>query len=151
MNSIESREGVVQIHPNEDKIRGLSNNWAQNTLAGGLPVSGNNPFWMGSPWCRYPTERNLPSASFLPPWPLISSPLTWAWHQYPRYQTEGMRSVPPLNRLLRWASPSSMSATSSLNQIFPSQQNLPYIVFPVGTIQTIPSLPLTPLLTSIPS
>ena len=79
------------------------------------------------------------------PWPLIGSPLTWAWPWSTRCQSGGIRSFPHLNRLLWYTPLPSMAATSTRNLILPWLQNLPVIAFPECLIKTIPSLPLTSL------
>ena len=53
-----------------------------------------------SPWRRYTPDKPLNFSSFIIPWPLIGFPLTWDWPQPPRCQTGGVRSVPPLTRIL---------------------------------------------------
>ena len=55
----------------------------QYTIAVRLPVSGNNPFRMGSLCLRYPPGIPLPSSYLLPPCHIIGSPLIWYWTLIP--------------------------------------------------------------------
>ena len=115
------------------------------TLAVGLQLAGNNTFWMGSPWLRYPSGIPLPSSSLIPPWSILGSPLTWYWTWSYRFQYGEMRSVQRLKWFLLYVLVSSRTSTPILNLIFSWCQILTLIIFLDLLIKTIPCLLLTSL------
>ena len=138
MNSIKSRWGVVQTPPDEDKSPGLSEKCSQNTLSGGLPVSGNNPFRKLIPltlvfsWHTpyflllpyYLAYNRLSHVMILTSITLVSS---WGGEVSNNLDLATVIGYPPFN---------TIHLTLHLIPLW--LQNLPHIAFPKKLIKTFP-------------
>ena len=134
--------------PDEDKVPGLSNNWAQNTLSGGLTVSGKNPF---RKWIPLTPISSLQTPSFiLLPYSLASNRLSpyMILTSIPPVSSLGVEVSPILDSDPVVGSPPFNISHLTLHLISPWCRNLPYIAIPEHLIKTFP---LTSILTSIPS